>query len=391
MMAKRASQDLEFDGVVFSNEKAVSDESEDVTVGMQYIKSATVDGSGHVEYSYACGERPHQSKSLATVTGHDDVFDDIYTLTFCERRKKQHFKWNSFEKVSVVDITYRYLIDLVHVDPVHLRMACLWFRQTYCVDVWNLSTNEVIASFEVSGDSGDGSGPEINILGDRLLVVLDKSIIYWDVTTRSAILIDAVNSSADGKSHRCSCQTADYSKLIISCGRSFEVFSTAGEGMVMASCVDTTDGESISCIVANPESTLFFLFYDYGASVYDALVFTNLGTIVCGYYYPHPIGFGPGYQTILVGGDSGYTVWNYCMGTTEDIVVDVGGASISFQSATFNANNNMIVGFDEEMKITYAVDIESQSLCRAASAGKALATDFYGIYCSVPAPAMVLF
>jgi hypothetical protein len=392
-MASRANKKLKLDDSAVDSDKAIDDEPEALAVTVRYIESAIMDESGHVEYSYTSSGSSRRKKSGITTSEHDDAFADIYTLGYSPYRKNQYLRWRSAEGGRDADVTYGEPVSNIHVDPVHMRMACGWrCRAQYRVDVWNLETNKLVAIFEACARRYP-SETDINIWGNRLLVSCaeESRLYYWDVETRSVIFTTGLLTGATYFPRRCLFQLADYSILIATCLGSFAVIEAVEGKELMSSAIDSDGCDVIYSVAANAESSVFCLFYDYGASVYDAKAFTNIANYRCVLYRPHPIGFGPDCGTIIIVSAGGYTIWNYHTGTKEAIVVSVvEGQPVRFGYATYNARNNMIIGYDELTKLAYAVNFEGHILHKTASIPKGFVKNIRGLFCLPPAPLIVL-
>jgi hypothetical protein len=303
----------------------------------RYIEAAVMDEGGQLKYLYR--ERMQYGKVPARNSDHPDAFVGIFALYDDSPAGPVHrtdLAWVNLDtNFTMNQITYLSSVLNVAVDIVHKQLALSWKCQTkYRIDVWDLDTNENVAVFDTWGSCPRHTTS--NLYGGRLLVLDDKgSAFYCDVSTESYIFVK------ENSGHKWSCvhQTDDFARLLIAGEDSLKILDTRN-GVQLLSCSIMLDvpEEHVSGVLANPENSLYFVFYTYGACVFDAVSLTEIGRIECGYRYPRCLGFYPDAPVIFILSSVGYMVWEYTDKTDEALEVNLfaNERCLIFDSAVFN-------------------------------------------------------
>jgi hypothetical protein len=356
-----------------------------VSDSVRYITSAAVDRTGEIYYTY--GKKKRQPTKVRGKDKGHGLFADTYVLTKAADCMTDFTVYDVANEIILIAVKY-FASDMTsHLDVFNSRLICSWRDVSrYHVDIWDLDTNERLATSSQCGSYNERV--TYGIYGDSIVLCRgDGRLSSLRIDTKS------INFKTDSLSPRYSTcyllQTANDSQILTITDSNDIVVLDAVDGKVLISKNTGLRGTIIG-ITASPDKTLYSLWSESAIAVFDAATFEQLGQAVDSGHSEQSVCFGPDNKIIFCRMNSGYVVWDYVAGSTREIIVDISGRPAEFRRVAFNLSNNMIIGEDCRSRRLYAVDFDAESAEIATKLGMSIPFPVCSLCCVLPDPCVVL-
>jgi hypothetical protein len=363
------------------------------------ITMAVVGKYGQIRYSY-----DNQAQEGTPY----DRFSGIFCLTFTVGESYYgsltDMTWVDMERgTRLTFIRYFQRVVKYYVDVVNRRMACSWkCEERYCIDVWNLESNEVIAVFDKF--HGSPKGIAICICDDRLLVGTPACFSVWEIKTQTPVFVNRLTtpmttspSDVEVQEPRPIYNNAcyaypldDISRIVVIVDDHLKVFDGSdGRELLMTTIQWKNPLEKAVTIVSSADKSLYGFWSDETIYIYDSVSLSKLSDFS---FYEHdsfPVGFGPSDEFIFAV-MRGLLFWNFRTGMLKKVSVKSDGRSVNlYDIVAYNPYTNIIVAVDEKSERGYAVEATSLSGSVTVGRGRPFPSDARKIY-YCPAPEVVL-
>jgi hypothetical protein len=345
------------------------------------LETAVMGEDGHIEY---LSSNKIKRRKIPKSNYDPAPFAGIYALDV-KAKEGHRFIWVSLETNSATArIEYLSPIRGFHVDVAHMRLAVSWLCKTkHRADIWNLETNEIVATFDDCG-----AGPyfsRVNLYGNRLLVIgSEDSIFFCHISTKSIIFFKEAASIVEERELWFAHQINDFTRLLITKGDSLKVLDTVdGKELMIGGFgrrVFVTD------ITASPDNLHYLVFCRFGAYVFDALSLTMVSRIGCNHTDPTCLGFDSVSRIVYFQSFCGYTVWKYSDEADEAYDVDMftNGSCVKYDSGVFNPSNRLMIWGSVSERRAFAFPVSGDCDDADNDPERPVSANLRGIYCSVP-------